>query len=57
MLTPVNPVCPNARGVSRLPALRAALAGRGVAEAALNAVWGGNVLRVLAEADQRRTAA
>ena len=43
--------------VSRLPALRAALAGRGVAEAALNAVWGGNVLRVLAEADQRRTAA
>lgn len=43
--------------VARLPNLRDALARRGVAPSVLAAVWGGNVLRVFAEADRRRVIA
>jgi membrane dipeptidase len=43
--------------VSALPQLRNALRARGVSEEVLAAIWGGNVRRILLDADKRRAAA
>jgi membrane dipeptidase len=40
--------------VGRLPVLRAALGAEGVSTEVLDAIWGGNAMRVLRYADQRR---